>query len=101
ASRVVKASNHCLEDIARIDQIWSKYARENSNGDLRLLGEFGISDCMFAPVVMRFATYQPNLSDAARNYMKSMLASPPLKQWIDVALLETEVVDVDEAGIDR
>jgi len=101
ASRVVEASEQCLADIERIDQIWSKYARENSNGDLRLLGEFGISDCMFAPVVMRFATYKPELSDTATSYMESMLSSSSLKQWIDAALLETEIVDVDEAGVDR
>lgn len=101
ASRIIEPSDACLKDIARVDQIWSDYARKNSNGDLRLFGEFGISDCMFAPVVMRFATYQPSLSPAAQDYMNSMLAHPALKRWIEGALLETEVVDVDEAGVER
>jgi len=101
ASRIIDASEQCLSDIARVDEIWSTYARKNSNGDLRLFGEFGLSDCMFAPVVMRFITYQPTLSAAATDYMQSMLQHPALKRWIDEALLETEVVDFDEAGVDR
>lgn len=101
ASRVIEASPECLKDIARVDRIWSDHARKNSNGDLRLFGEFGISDCMFAPVVMRFVTYQPSLSGAAKEYMASMLEHPSLKQWIDGALSESEIVDVDEAGVDR
>lgn len=101
ASRLVQPSDQCLLDIARVDEIWSIYARENSNGDLRLFGEFGISDCMFAPVVMRFKTYQPELSNKAIAYMNSMLEHPALMQWIADALSETEVVDVDEAGVDR
>lgn len=101
ASRVIEPSKECLKDIARIDQIWSDYARENSNGDLRLFGEFGIPDCMFAPVVMRFKTYQPTLSKSAHDYMASMLEHPALKQWIKEASRETEVVEVDEAGVER
>lgn len=101
ASRVVQASKACLQDIARVDEIWRTYARKNSNGDLRLFGEFGISDCMFAPVVMRFATYQPELSDQAAAYMRSMLEHPGLQKWVDEALIETEIVDVDEAGLER
>ena len=101
ASRVVQPSAACLEDIARIDQIWSQYARANSNGDLRLFGEFGISDCMFAPVVMRFATYKPSLSTQSKNYMNSMLRHKALCEWIEDAVKETEVVEVDEAGTER
>lgn len=101
ASRIIEPSDACLSDIARVDEIWSSYARENSDGDLRLFGEFGISDCMFAPVVMRFFTYQPQVSGKAKAYMDSMLEHPALKQWIAEALQETEIVDVDEAGADR
>ncbi len=101
ASRIIDPSEACLADIARVDQIWSRYARANSNGDLRLFGEFGISDCMFAPVVMRFKTYQPELSNAAKDYMASMLDTTALKEWIADALKETEILDVDEAGVDR
>jgi len=101
ASRLIDPSQECLRDIQRIDQIWSFYARENSNGDLRLFGEFGISDCMYAPVVMRFVTYQPVLSEKAQCYLNSMRNHPALKLWIKEAISENEIVDVDEAGVDR
>ena len=101
ASRVIEPSRECLRDIQRVDQIWSAYARENSNGDLRLFGEFGISDCMFAPVVMRFATYQPQLSEKAHRYFEAMRNHSAVKEWISEALKETEIVEVDEAGAER
>lgn len=101
ASRAVEASNQCFNDIKRIDEIWSRYAREDEFGDLRLFGRFGLADCMFAPVVMRFQTYQPALSKPASVYMNSMQSHPALKKWIADALQETEVVTVDEAGVDR
>ncbi len=101
ASRIIDPSQACLADIKRVDEIWSAYARTNTNGDLRLFGEFGISDCMFAPVVMRFKTYEPALSEKSTAYMNSMLEHPPLVKWIRAALDETEIVDVDEAGVDR
>ena len=101
ASRVIEPSQECLRDIQRVDQIWSAYARENSNGDLRLFGEFGISDCMFAPVVMRFATYQPQLSEKAQRYFEAMRNHSAVKKWIEEALRETEIVEIDEAGVER
>lgn len=101
ASRIIEPSVECLNDIARVDDIWSKYTRKDNSGELRLFGQFGIADCMFAPVVMRFFTYQPELSSRATEYMNSLRNVPALKQWISGALLETEVVKSDEAGKDR
>ncbi len=101
ASRHVESSSSAKADIARVDEIWSKYAREDSEGNLRLFGHFGIADCFFAPVVMRFLTYEPELSTSARAYVNSMRKHPSLEQWVSAALLETEIVDIDEAGVDR
>ncbi len=101
ASRSIDMSEQCVKDIARVDEIWSSYARADEAGQLRMFGQFGIADCMFAPVVMRFATYQPVLSEAASNYMQAMLSHPSLQRWVNDALQETEIVTDDEAGVDR
>jgi len=101
ASRIVEASEATLNDIQRIDEIFSLYARENENGDLRLFGEFCIADCFFAPVIMRFQTYQPELSVEAKAYCQSMIEHPSLQKWIAGALTESEVLPEDEAGQDR
>ncbi len=101
ASRLIEPSTECLNDIARVDQIWSEFACKNEAGSRYLLGEFSIADCMFAPVVMRFATYQPKLSSKAKAYMHSMLSHPAVAKWASDARQETEIVYVDEAGVER
>lgn len=101
ASRVVQLSDNALADLERVDAIWSEYARPDENGDLRLFGSFSIADCFFAPVVMRCNCYQPKLSSTAQAYADSMRQHPSLKKWIADAKLETEIVDEDEAGVER
>lgn len=101
ASRVVSLSASALKDVQRIDAIFSRYAAKNENGDLRLFGEFSIADCFFAPVVLRFKTYLPELSSAAQDYCQSILEHASLQTWIQAAERETEIIDEDEAGVDR
>jgi len=98
ASRVVELSDAAVADVARVDDIWSQYARTDTEGHLRLFGQFSIADCFFAPVVMRFSTYSPNLSAQASAYLSSMREHPSLVKWVDAAIREVEVVAVDEAG---
>ncbi len=100
AMRKVEPSAQALKDIDRIDDIWSQYARPDTEDNYRLLGQFSIVDCFFAPVVMRFKTYNISLSDAAQCYMDSMLKLPSLQQWMAQALIETEIIAEDEAGVD-
>jgi glutathione S-transferase len=50
--------------------------------------EFGIADAMFAPVVMRFNSYAPKLSEAARAYCASVTALPMVAEWIEGARKE-------------
>jgi len=92
ASRKVELSAAAHADVQRVDAIWSKYARPDNSGDLRLFGRFSIADCFFAPVVMRFNCYKPDVSSAAQAYADSMLAHPSLKKWIQSALSETEII---------
>ena len=104
ARRQVKLSYEAIADIKRIDEIWSAYAKTNgvNTGDtpeIRLFGGFSIADCFYAPVIMRFITYGIELSDPAARYLQSMADHPSLQEWIFQALLETEEIAEDEAGI--
>ncbi len=101
ASRVVDTSSNADQDIRRVDQIISHYAQVDANGELRLFGQFGIADCFFAPVVMRFKTYSIQLSTMAQSYCDSLRAHPSLQKWVQAARAESEIVAEDEAGIDR
>jgi len=46
---------------------------------------------MYAPVVLRFMTYGPTLSEPAGRYVEHALADPHLQEWIRGA--EREVAD--------
>jgi len=80
------ATPEALADIARIDAIWSE-CLETYGGPF-LFGQFTIADAMYAPVVMRFNTWQPELSEAAATYARRVTAQPAVKAWIDDALQE-------------
>ena len=101
AQRVVEISPAVRRDIQRIDEIWSQYARADTHGQLRLFGSFGIADCFFAPVVMRFVTYDVVISDAAQAYLNSMLAHPSVQHWLADAQQESEILPEEEVGTDR
>ncbi|SAL63557.1 glutathione S-transferase family protein [Caballeronia telluris] len=72
-----------LANVARIEAIWQ--ACLSAHGGPFLFGEFGIADAMFAPVVMRFNSYAPPLSDVARAYAERVTALPAVAAWIDAA----------------
>jgi glutathione S-transferase len=70
----------CLADIARIEAIWAEAI--NASGGPFLFGAgFGAADAMYAPVVTRFLTWQPELSLTSRTYCKAVRAHPLVDQW--------------------
>jgi glutathione S-transferase len=87
----VGATPAALADVARIDAIWSE-CLEHYGGPFLFGASFGIADAMYAPVVMRFNTYGPPLSDAARAYAERVTALPAVREWIDDARRETHVI---------
>lgn len=104
ARRYVELTDAVRKDIERIDAIWSaqmaEFAPSNSEGTW-LFGQWSIADMMFAPVVMRFLTYDIEVSQASRAYMQHVISCPEIQAWINAAKAETEIVAADEAGIDR
>ncbi len=86
-----EASPAALADVARIDALWRECLA--ASGGPFLFGAFGIADAMYAPVVMRFVTYAPPLSEVAAAYVARMLAVPAVAAWADEARHETRVFD--------
>jgi glutathione S-transferase len=76
-------------DIGRISEIW-EHCLSQSGPDDFLFGDFSIADAYFAPVVMRFITYDVALGPALDAYVERVAAHPAVAQWIDGALAETE-----------
>ena len=86
------------KNIARIETLWRE-ARTQFGGHTAspfLYGEFSAADAMFAPVVMRFATYQPALADDTIAYCDAIKAALGVAKWTAGAMAETEFVADDE-----
>jgi len=73
-------------DIGRISSVWSEYVTRS--GGPYLFGAFTIADAMYAPVVLRFQTYEVALSGAAAAYQQTMLRSSALLRLAGQAALE-------------
>jgi len=74
----------------RVIDIWSDCrARFGAAGPF-LFGRFTAADAMYAPVVLRFRTYEVALPPACRAYADAILALPAMREWIGAAERETE-----------
>jgi glutathione S-transferase len=82
-----------LLEIERIKAIWNECKKPF------LFGPFSAADAMYAPVVLRFRTYEVELPRACRAYMEAMLELPALQEWIAAAERETESISAfDQYG---
>jgi len=98
-NRKVPITTDLQKDISRIDTLWSNLRTRYSDYGPWLFGEFSIADCMFAPVVFRFATYNVSVSESSDKYMKVLLAHPKIQLWLQEAKKEVETIDSEEVGI--
>jgi glutathione S-transferase len=77
----------CLADIARVEAIWAEAL--GAHGGPFLFGrDFGLADVMYAPVVARFLTWQPELTATSRAYCDAVRAHPLVARWYTEAAAE-------------
>lgn len=76
-----------LADIARIEALWAE-ALAAHGGPFLFGAEFGLADAMFAPVVARFLTWQPDLTAVTSGYCAAVRAHPLVARWYDEAASE-------------
>ena len=81
-----------LADIARIVAMWSDCLTRFGKEGPFLFGRFSIADAMYAPVVLRFRTYEVELPGACRAYADAVLALPAMQDWMAAAQAETETL---------
>ncbi|AOJ82294.1 glutathione S-transferase [Burkholderia savannae] len=86
------ATPAALADVERIDELWRTCLA--ASGGPFLFGEFSIVDAMYAPVVLRFKTYEPPLSAEASAYAARVAELPAVREWIEGARGETRVIDI-------
>jgi glutathione S-transferase len=97
----VTPSPAALAQIDRVREIWRSCREQHGRSGDFLFGRFGIADAMFAPVVIRFATYGIELTGAARDYAQAVQALPALREWMEGARAESEVLAQFERGEPR
>lgn len=78
-------------DIGRVCEIWEDCLAQFGHHEF-LFGDFSIADAFYAPVVMRFRSYQVSLAPALQAYCDRVVAHPAVARWVTAALAETEVL---------
>ncbi len=86
-------SDDCLNQIARIREIWTSCRKEFGQGGPWLFGKFSIADVMYAPVAFRFDTYAIPLDPVSETYMKEILRLESVKLWRKAAEAEPEKLE--------
>ncbi len=84
---VAQRSPALLADIARIEALWNE-GLTRFGGPFLAGAEFTAVDAFYAPVVFRFQTFGVPVTDAAANYLQTMLAHPAMQAWQTAALAE-------------
>jgi glutathione S-transferase len=85
-----------MENVWRIDALWSDCrTRFGAGGDF-LFGAFGAADAMYAPVVSRLHSYGLPVGAISRAYMDAVMALPAWREWHDAALKEPWVMQHNE-----
>nr|WP_316656837.1 glutathione S-transferase family protein [uncultured Gellertiella sp.] len=93
--RAIDLREGVAANVARIEAMW-KDARHRSGGPF-LFGAFSAADAMYGPVVNRFEAYELVSDPETLAYMAAVKAHPAWQKWTEAALLETAVVEEDEA----
>jgi glutathione S-transferase len=70
-----------------VEAIWAE-AIAAHGGPFLMGADFGAVDAMYAPVVARFITWQPELSATTQHYMAAVRAHPLVARWYDEAAAE-------------
>jgi glutathione S-transferase len=79
-------------DIDRVTEIWRECLQ--TYGGPYLFGEaLTMADAMYAPVCMRFLTYDVALDPASRDYCRVIAEWPALRRWIEAAKAEPEELE--------
>ena len=77
--------------IARVLASWEVALDRHGKDGGFLFGNFSIADCMYAPVVSRFTTFDIAVSQPVKEYMARIWALPGMQQWLKAS--EQEVAD--------
>jgi glutathione S-transferase len=79
------------QDITRISAMWHACLDRFGGAGPFLFGSFSLADAFFAPVVMRFTSYDVELPPPLAAYADAVHAQPHVKDWVARANLDRRV----------
>ena len=85
---ILKAATQ--QEINRVEQMWSQ--SYDTYGGPWLFGDFSLADVVYAPVALRFVTYQIQLTPTAQPFVKAVKALPSIQSWAKAAAAEAEAI---------
>lgn len=84
-------TSEALADIAHIESLWAETRqRFGGNGPFLFGASITMADAMYAPMVTRFLTWQPEISTATRAYCEAVRAHPLIAEWYAAAAAEPD-----------
>ena len=78
------------EQIARVLSCWEAALTEYGKDGGFLFGRLSIADCMYAPVVSRFTTFNIEVSATVKTYMDRIWSLPAMQDWLKASRKEVE-----------
>ena len=78
-------------DVKRVQELW-RQCLERSDGPF-LFGDFTVADAMYAPVALRFVTYEIEVDPKSQGYVDTIRALPAIREWIRASEAEPDVFD--------
>ena len=82
-----------LREVERVQFIWSDCKKRYGDSGPWLFGEFTIADVVYAPVALRFLTYDIPVIPAAKFFMDEIESLPAIQQWATDSAAEPETLD--------
>ena len=67
--------------ITRVLEAWTHALERHSGARGFLFGNFSIADCMYAPVVSRFRTYDVTVPKIVQAYCNRISELPAMQDW--------------------
>ena len=98
ASFRLPPSDALVNEIARIDAMWSCCRHRYGENGNYLYGRFSIADCMFAPIAVCFDAYGAKLSSDSNSYLQTLLDNPFIRKWISLGRREREPLAIAYAS---
>lgn len=80
-------------EIERIQTLWADCKQRFGEAGPWLFGEFSITDVMYAPVALRFLTYDIPVIPEASFFMDAVQSLPSIRRWAEAAAAEPETLD--------